>query len=86
MEHPCKDDVATGPAILPGQPLRGKIVNVYFLSKHLTGYETPHPHDRQNVGPPTSSLGHLLPEETVSELAKTRFFEQIINNLRCAKV
>ena len=23
--------------------------------------ETPHPHDVQNVGPPTSSLGHLLP-------------------------
>jgi hypothetical protein len=25
-------------------------------------YETPHPHDLQNVGPPTSFLGHLLPQ------------------------
>jgi len=25
--------------------------------------ETPHPHDVQNVGPPTSSLGHPLPSE-----------------------
>ena len=24
--------------------------------------KTPHPHDVQNVGPPTSSLGHLLPK------------------------
>ena len=25
-------------------------------------YETPHPHDVQNVGPPTSYLGHVLPK------------------------
>ena len=30
--------------------------------------------------------GHPLPREAVSELAKSRFLERIINNLRCAKV
>jgi hypothetical protein len=32
------------------------------------------------------SARHSLPKGAVSELAKSRFLERIINNLRCAKV
>ena len=44
-------------------PSYALIVNSFFLARILGNFpkETPHPHDLQNVGPPTSSLGHLLP-------------------------
>jgi hypothetical protein len=32
--------------------------------------KTPHPHDKQNVGPPTSSLGHPLPRGEGSLFAR----------------
>jgi hypothetical protein len=49
----------------------------YRAHDRLVQEKTPHP---------ASYLGHLLPWEAVSELAKSQFLEPIINNLRCAKV
>ena len=65
--------------------LQCKFVNARFSSKHFLDYETPHPHDKQNVGPPASSLGHLLPKgegklfPTLSrgDYLKTRYFRPL---------
>ena len=32
-----------------------------FFGGNFSNYETPHPHTKQNVRPPASSLGNLLP-------------------------
>ena len=47
---------------------------------------TPHPAPSADGLVKAPAAGHPLPSEAVSELAKSRFLERIINNLRCAKV